>query len=235
MTDKIQSRILVVEDEATLRAMLAYALQAHGFMVDVAENVEDARLIIKKNLPDLILLDWMLPNVSGVDFAAILKKKSRTCLVPIILLTAKNTETDKLKGFEVGVDDFVSKPFSTKELLARINAVLRRSGHDKKKLQISFGQLIIDTVAKRVMVEDRRLKLSPIEYKLLVFLSSHPDRAYSRDQLLSHVWGRDVYLDERTVDVQLRRLRSKLKPYGYDRLIQTVRGEGYRFSEYDES
>lgn len=235
MTDEIQSRILVVEDEATLRAMLAYALQAQGFVVDVAENVDEARLVIKKNLPDLILLDWMLPNISGVDFASILKKKTRTCLVPIILLTAKNTESDKLKGFEVGVDDFVSKPFSTKELLARIDAVLRRSGHDKKKLQLSFGQLTIDTVAKRVMVEERRLRLSPIEYKLLVFLSSHPDRAYSRDQLLSHVWGRDVYLDERTVDVQLRRLRSKLKPHGYDRLIQTVRGEGYRFSEYDES
>lgn len=234
MTDESKGRILVVEDEPTLRAMLAYALQAHGFVVDVAENTAEASLIIKKNLPDLILLDWMLPNTSGVDFAMVLKKKPRTCLVPIILLTAKNTESDKLKGFEVGVDDFVSKPFSTKVLLARIDAVLRRSGHKKQLSQMIFGRLIIDTVAKRVMVEDKRLRLSPIEYKLLVFLSSHPDRAYSRDQLLNLVWGRDVYLDERTVDVQMRRLRSKLKPYGYDRLVQTVRGEGYRFSEYDE-
>lgn len=225
-------RILIVEDEATLRSMLCYALESSGYYVDAVESVAQAKVSIEKNLPHLILLDWMLPKISGVDFAMSLKRSLRTKHVPIILLTAKAHEDDKLAGFEAGVDDYVSKPFSTKLLLARIQAVLRRSDRDQKS-QLVFGKLQVDLAAKRLLILGESLRLSPIEYKLFVFLATHPDRVYSRDQLLTFVWGRDAYLDERTVDVQLRRLRNKLRPFHYDRLIQTVRGEGYRFSEYD--
>lgn len=232
MSTEATRLILVVEDEATLRSMLCYALESSGFRVLAAENVKQATQLMAEELPHLILLDWMLPKVSGIEFAVRVKKHSRSKHIPIVLLTAKNHEEDKLKGFEVGVDDYVVKPFSTKELLARIQAVLRRSGKGQLSV-LQFDQLQIDLDAKRVRVGQQCIALSPIEYKLLVFLASNIDRVYSRDQLLDHVWGRDVYLDERTVDVQLRRLRAKLKPHGYNRLVQTVRGEGYRFSEYE--
>lgn len=225
-------KILIVEDEATLRSMLCYALESAGYDVNAVESVMHAKVCIEEQLPHLIVLDWMLPNISGVDFAMSLKRSLRTKHVPIILLTAKANEDDKLAGFEAGVDDYVIKPFSTKVLVARIQAVLRRSDRDQKS-QLVFGKLQVDLAAKRLLVSGASLRLSPIEYKLFVFLATHPDRVYSRDQLLTFVWGADAYLDERTVDVQLRRLRNKLRPFQYDRLIQTVRGEGYRFSEYD--
>jgi two-component system phosphate regulon response regulator PhoB len=222
--------ILVVEDEAPIREMLAFTIGQAGFQVREAADAPEAHRRIAEQVPDLILLDWMLPGVSGVEFARHLKKNDLTRRIPIIMLTARGEESDRLRGFEVGADDYVTKPFSTRELSARIKAVLRRSTPDGEEERIEVNGLVLDTAGHRVSAQGREIHLGPTEFRLLHFLMSHAERAFSRDQLLDRVWGMNVYVEDRTVDVYIRRLRKVLAPFGYDALIQTVRGLGYRLS-----
>ena len=225
--------ILVVEDEDAIRGMLMMVLDQAGFMPIAAADAEDAQKILNENLPDLILLDWMLPGISGVEWARRLKKEPIYRDIPIILLTARGEEEDKVRGLEIGADDYVSKPFSPKELVARIRAVLRRSGKIQGQSQITLGDLILDTEQHRLSIGDKQLEVSPTEFRLMHFFMSHPDKVYSRTQLLDQVWGRSVYIEERTIDVHIRRLRKILEEYGREDLVQTVRGFGYRFSLVD--
>lgn len=223
--------ILIIEDELSIRTMLRYALEMAQFKVSEAENAKQAQQILSsKDIPDLILLDWMLPKTTGVEFTKRLKQNKVTSNVPIIMLTAKAEEENKILGLEAGADDYVTKPFSPRELIARIRAVLRRGALEIVQGLIQVQSLQIDTQSQRVMIGDQVVKLGPLEYRLLVFFATHLDRVFSRDELLSHVWGSDVYVDERTVDVHIRRLRKQLKPEDYDKMIQTVHGSGYRFS-----
>jgi len=223
-----QAHILVVEDEAAIREMLQLPLNKAGFVVEEAGDVYQAKNLIFNRSPELILLDWMLPDISGIEFARQLKKDSKTQEIPIIILTARGEEEDKIRGFEVGADDYVTKPFSPRELIARVKAVMRRvSTHDE---QLLAKDLKLDSTKHRVTVGDHELRIGPTEFRLLQFFLQHPGRAYSRDQVLDRVWGTNVYIEERTVDVHIRRLRKTLAPYGYDRFVQTVRGVGYRFS-----
>ena len=223
--------ILVVEDEASIREMLRFALQRAEFGVTEAGDVPAARLKIADKHPDLILLDWMLPGVSGLEYARELKGSAVTRDIPIIMVTARAEEEDRVRGLNLGCDDYVSKPFSFPELIARINAVLRRTvpGGEAERLQIDG--LGVDAASQRVTARGHPVHLGPTEYKLLHFFASHPERVYTREQVLDRVWGHNVYVEERTVDVHIRRLRKALEPFGYDGLIQTVRGTGYRFSE----
>jgi two-component system phosphate regulon response regulator PhoB len=222
--------ILVVEDEAPIREMVAFAIGQVGFQVREAADAPEARRRIADQVPDLILLDWMLPGVSGVEFARSLKKDDLTRRVPIIMLTARGEESDRLRGFEVGADDYVTKPFSTRELSARIKAVLRRSTPDGEDERIEVNGLVLDTAGHRVSAQGKEIHMGPTEFRLLHFLMAHAERAFSRDQLLDRVWGMNVYVEDRTVDVYVLRLRKVLAPFGYDALIQTVRGLGYRLS-----
>jgi len=222
--------ILVVEDEAPIREMVAFAIGRVGFQVREAADAPAARRRIAEQVPDLILLDWMLPGVSGVEFARSLKKDDLTRRVPIIMLTARGDESDRLRGFEVGADDYVTKPFSTRELSARIKAVLRRSTPDGEDERIEVNGLLLDTAGHRVSAQGEEIHMGPTEFRLLHFLMAHAERAFSRDQLLDRVWGVNVYVEDRTVDVYILRLRKVLAPFGYDALIQTVRGLGYRLS-----
>jgi two-component system phosphate regulon response regulator PhoB len=180
--------------------------------------------------PDLILLDWMLPGISGVDFARRLKRDPKTCGIPIIMLTARGSENDKVKGLDTGADDFITKPFSTRELLARVRAVMRRSQTGGEQDVIEMGAIKLDSQTHRVLANNRPVELSPTEFRLLQFFITHPERVYSRNQLLDSVWGNHAYIEERTVDVHIRRLRKLLEPYGCEAYIQTVRSVGYRFS-----
>jgi len=223
------STVLIVDDEPAIRQMLGFALAGAGFRFQEAANAEEAVTSIQHASPDLILLDWMLPNVSGIDLARRLKRAPETQEIPIIMLTARGEETDKVKGLEVGADDYVTKPFSTRELVARIKAVLRRSAA-KEEESVEVDGLSLDTTIHRVTARGTPLELSPMEFRLLHFFMTHRERVYSRNQLLDHVWGNNVYIEERTVDVHIRRLRKMLAPQGYDRYIQTVRSVGYRFS-----
>ncbi len=222
--------ILVVEDEDAIRGMLMMVLEQAGFMPIAAADAEDAQKVLDDKLPDLILLDWMLPGISGVEWARRLKKEPIYRDIPIILLTARGEEEDKVRGLEIGADDYVSKPFSPKELVARIRAVLRRSGKIQGQAQITLGDLILDTEQHRLSIGDKQLEVSPTEFRLMHFFMTHPDKVYSRTQLLDQVWGRSVYIEERTIDVHIRRLRKILEEYGREDLVQTVRGFGYRFS-----
>ncbi|MGH8654319.1 MAG: phosphate regulon transcriptional regulator PhoB [Gammaproteobacteria bacterium] len=222
--------ILVVDDEPAIRQMLGFALSNEGYKCEEAGNTEEAQAILTQQLPELILLDWMLPGISGVDFARRLKRNPSTREVPIIMLTAKGEEADRIKGLEVGADDYVTKPFSTKELIARIRAVLRRATPRQAEGAVEVDGLRVDTETHRVTVTGNPLELSPTEFRLLHFFVTHPERVHTRPQLLDRVWGDNVYIEERTVDVHIRRLRKILAPHGYDRLIQTVRSIGYRFS-----
>jgi two-component system phosphate regulon response regulator PhoB len=222
--------ILVVEDEDAIRGMLMMVLEQAGFMPFAAADAEDAQKVLGDKLPDLILLDWMLPGISGVEWARRLKKEPIYRDIPIILLTARGEEEDKVRGLEIGADDYVSKPFSPKELVARIRAVLRRSGKIQGQAQITLGDLILDTEQHRLSIGDKQLEVSPTEFRLMHFFMTHPDKVYSRTQLLDQVWGRSVYIEERTIDVHIRRLRKILEEYGREDLVQTVRGFGYRFS-----
>ncbi|MCH9769990.1 MAG: phosphate regulon transcriptional regulator PhoB [Gammaproteobacteria bacterium] len=222
--------ILIVEDEPAIRAMLCYALEPAGFSVQEAGDVSVAEILIAEKIPDLILLDWMLPQQSGIEFTKHLKQKRLTENIPIIMLTAKAEEENKVLGLEVGADDYIVKPFSPRELIARIHAVLRRGPLEHPDGTIRFDGLSIDTRSQRVSIDDQPLKLNPLEYRLLCFLLSHQDRVYTRDALLTHVWGGDSYIDERTVDVHVRRLRKRLEASGYSQFVQTVHGTGYRFS-----
>ncbi len=225
-----EQTILIVDDEHAIREMVDFALTRAGYQVVGAEDATSALSAIAQSRPDLILLDWMLPDISGVDLARRLKKEELYQEIPIIMLTARVEEQDKVRGLEVGADDYVTKPFSTRELVARIKAVLRRTHPAEKDESLNVGQLVIDPGSHRVHVSGSELHLGPTEYRLLYFLMSHPDRVYSRAQLLDRVWGQNTFIEDRTVDVHVRRLRKILSESGYDHLIQTVRGAGYRFS-----
>jgi len=225
--------ILVVEDEDAIREMLMMVLGQASFLPVAAADAEEAQKALDDNLPDLILLDWMLPGISGVEWARRLKKEPIYRDIPLILLTARGEEEDKVRGLEIGADDYITKPFSPKELVARIRAVLRRSGKIQGQAQITLGDLILDTEQHRLSVGDKQLEVSPTEFRLMHFFMTHPDKVYSRTQLLDQVWGRSVYIEERTIDVHIRRLRKILEEYGREDLVQTVRGFGYRFSLMD--
>ena len=225
--------ILVVEDEDAIRGMLMMVLEQAGFMPIAAADAEDAQKILDDKLPDLILLDWMLPGISGAEWARRLKKEAQYQEVPIILLTARGEEEDKVRGLEIGADDYMTKPFSPKELIARIRAVLRRSGKAQGQPQIVMGDFLLDTEQHRLSINDRPVEVSPTEFRLMHFFMTHPNKVYSRSQLLDQVWGRSVYIEERTIDVHIRRLRKILEEYGREDVVQTVRGFGYRFSLVD--
>jgi two-component system phosphate regulon response regulator PhoB len=224
--------VLVVEDEDAIREMLVLVLEQADFAVQAVADTQQALASLTAQLPDLILLDWMLPGMSGVDWARRLKRDSSYGDIPIILVTARGEEEDKIRGLDVGADDYVAKPFSPRELVARIRAVLRRSGRLVKTTgKIQLGGVTLDADGHRVTVGDRDLAVSPTEYRLLEFFLTHPGKVYSRTQLLDQVWGRSAYIEERTVDVHIRRLRKILAEHGREDLVQTVRGFGYRFSE----
>ena len=223
--------ILVVEDEAPIRDMLRFALQRAQFLVSEAGDAQAARLRMAEARPDLILMDWMLPGVSGIELSRELKGNALTKDIPIIMLTARAEEEDKVRGLNLGCDDYVAKPFSLPELVARIKAVLRRSLPGGLEEKLTVSGLEVDAASQRVTAKGEPVRLGPTEYRLLQFFLSHPDRVYTREQVLDRVWGQNVYVEERTVDVHIRRLRKALAPFGYDALIQTVRGSGYRFSE----
>ncbi len=222
--------ILIVEDERPVREMVAFGLRRAGFEIAEAGNCRDARSRIAERRPDLILLDWMLPEMSGLEFTRALKRDDTTDDIPIIMLTARVDQGDKIAGLESGADDYVTKPFSSRELLARIKAVLRRASPGAGEERVRHDGLVLDMAAHRVTADDQRVDLGPTEYRLLRFFMTHPERVYSRAQLLDRVWGANVYVEERTVDVHIRRLRKALGATGFDRFIQTVRGAGYRFS-----
>lgn len=226
----MKGKILIVEDESAIREMLGYTLMKEGYACEDAADIEQARAIIEKSRPDLILLDWMLPGISGIDFARRLRGDTETHSIPIIMLTARGEEADKVRGLDTGVDDYVTKPFSTRELLARMRAVLRRYSNEEQQGVIEIGGLVLDPETYRVSAGEQNIEISPTEFKLLHFFITHPERVYTRAQLLDHVWGQNVYVEERTVDVHIRRMRKTLEPYGFDRFIQTVRSVGYRFS-----
>lgn len=225
--------ILVVEDEPAIQALIAANLRRHSHQVVAALDAETALRQINDALPDLILLDWMLPGMSGLELARRLRADARTKGVPIIMLTARGEERDKVMGLESGADDYVTKPFSPRELLARIQAVLRRGRPQASENVIEAGGLTLDPASHRVMAAGTTVSLGPTEFRLLHFLMAHPERVHSRDQLLDQVWGDHVFVEERTVDVHIRRLRAALESSGLDRLVQTVRGSGYRFSVTD--
>ena len=226
----MQKHILIVDDEPAIRDMVAFALRKAGMQTLHAGDARAAKAVIGDQVPDLILLDWMLPGMSGLELARRLRHESRTAEVPIIMLTARGEEMDRVNGLEAGVDDYVVKPFSTRELIARIKAVLRRAQGDDGTGSVELGGLRIDGPAHRVYVAGTQIEIGPTEYRLLHFFMTHPERVYSRAQLLDHVWGASVYVEERTVDVHIRRLRKTLEPFGLDAMVQTVRGAGYRFS-----
>lgn len=223
-------RILLVEDEAPVRELLSTTLASEGFHVDEAEDAESAEQLLDGILPSLILLDWMLPGKNGLEFTRRLKKDNLFREIPIIMLTARGEEEYKISGLEAGVDDYVTKPFSTRELLARVRAVLRRSGADGEDVLEAPGDLKMDLGRHCVTAGAVNVAMGPTEFRLLHFFMTHPERVYSRDQLLDRVWGRSTYIEERTVDVHIRRLRKALEDTGHASLIQTVRGVGYRFS-----
>ena len=228
--DAMKAKILIIEDEAAIREMLGYALMKEGYEFQEAGDAEQARPLLAQQQPDLILLDWMLPGVSGVDYARRLRNDPDTRDIPIIMLTARAEEGDKIRALDTGADDYVTKPFSTRELLARIRAVLRRQGSDRVQGMVSANGLVLDPDTFRVMADGQGVSISPTEFRLLHFFITHPERVYTRAQLLDQVWGQNVFVEERTVDVHIRRLRKTLSPFGYDRYIQTVRSVGYRFS-----
>ncbi len=223
--------VLVVEDEEAIREMLTMVLEQASFTVNSATDAQMAMHLLKENKTDLILLDWMLPGISGVEWARRLKKDESHAEIPIILLTARGEEEDKVKGLDVGADDYITKPFSPRELIARIRAVLRRTGKYGKGGKLELGGISLDIEQHRITVGETELSVSPTEFRLLEFFLSHPGRVYSRTQLLDQVWGRSTYIEERTVDVHIRRLRKILAEHQREDLIQTVRGFGYRFSE----
>jgi two-component system phosphate regulon response regulator PhoB len=230
MVESMARRILVVEDEAPIRDMLCFVLEQNGYQTSTAEDVEQALALLIEPYPDLVLLDWMLPGGSGIQIAKKMKQHELTRQIPIIMITARGEEEDKVKGLEVGADDYVTKPFSPKELMARIKAVIRRVSPTSLDDVIEVQGLKLDPVSHRVSAKDDALDMGPTEFRLLHFFMTHPERVYSREQLLDNVWGTNVYVEDRTVDVHIRRLRKAISLAGHDKLIQTVRGSGYRFS-----
>ena len=226
----MSATILLVEDEPGIQELVKFNLQQAGHAVIGALNAEQALSTIRETLPDLILLDWMLPGMSGIELAKRIRADSRTSSVPIIMLTARGEEQDKIAGLDTGADDYVTKPFSPRELIARIKALLRRRAPQMTEDAVETGGLRLDPMSHRVTGNDQPLQLGPTEFRLLHYLMTHPERVYSRAQLLDQVWGDHVFVEERTVDVHIRRLRRALEPTRHDYLIQTVRGAGYRFS-----
>lgn len=223
-------KILVVEDEVAIRDMLNFTLTSAGYEVVEAPNAERGWDLLVEQKPDCVLLDWMLPGVTGVALAQRIRQDNDIGHVPIIMLTARGEENDQVQGFEAGADDYVVKPFSPKALVARIKALLRRKFPvEGEKTQVSFGELLLDLTSYRFTIKDQEVKLGPTEFKLIHFFMTHADRVYTRLQLLDHVWGENVVVEERTVDVHIRRLRKQLAPLGAENYIQTVRGAGYRF------
>ncbi|HEX7080852.1 MAG TPA: phosphate regulon transcriptional regulator PhoB [Gammaproteobacteria bacterium] len=222
-------RALIVEDEQPIRDLLAHALGRAGYTVVAGATGAEARAAIVDRYPDVIVMDWMLPDVSGLELTRQLKRDPATREIPIIMLTARAQEDDRVAGLEGGADDYVVKPFSPRELVARIRAVMRRGSPAEDEV-VTVGDLQLDTAQHRVTAGGEEIALAPAEFRLLRFFMEHPDRVYSRAQVLDRVWGGNVYIEERTVDVHVRRLRQALTPYGYDKLIRTVRGAGYRFS-----
>lgn len=226
----MSKRVLLVEDEAPIREMLEFVLEQSGFETTQAEDYQIALDMVKEPYPDLILLDWMLPGGSGVQLAKKLKQHEFTRDIPIIMLTARGEEEDKVRGLDAGADDYITKPFSPKELVARIKAVMRRVTPTSAEEPIAFNGLNLDPVSHRVTANSEPLDMGPTEFKLLHFFMTHAERVYSREQLLDNVWGTNVYVEDRTVDVHIRRLRKAIAKFGHDNMIQTVRGAGYRFS-----
>ncbi|PUB89430.1 MAG: phosphate regulon transcriptional regulatory protein PhoB [gamma proteobacterium symbiont of Ctena orbiculata] len=224
-------RILAVDDEPAVGEMLRFILEQDGFQADFVEDAIQAINQIRKAKPDLILLDWMLPGMSGLELADRLKKDRETSSIPIIMLTAKGEEDDKVRGLDIGAEDYVTKPFSARELLARIRSILRRVSPLLAGDLLECGGLTLDPVSHRITSDGDDVDLGPTEFRLLHFFMSHRERVFTRGQLLDQVWGTNVYIEERTVDVHIRRLRKALEPTGKDKLLQTVRGAGYRFSD----
>ncbi|MDD5404117.1 MAG: phosphate regulon transcriptional regulator PhoB [Sulfuricella sp.] len=225
------ANILIVEDEPAIQELLVFNLQQAGHHAISAASAEQAYTLLRDALPDLILLDWMLPGMSGIEFARRVKAEAYTKAIPIIMLTARGEEQDKIAGFETGADDYITKPFSPRELMARIKAVLRRRAPQMTDDPVESGGLRLDPAAHRVTGGGRPIELGPTEFRLLHFLMTHADRVHSRGQLLDQVWGSQVFVEDRTVDVHIRRLRRALEETGHEHLVQTVRGSGYRFSE----
>ncbi|MBI0408774.1 MAG: phosphate regulon transcriptional regulator PhoB [Nitrosospira sp.] len=223
--------ILVVEDEPAIQELISYSLQQAGYVVFCAEDAEQAMSVVNEALPALMLLDWMLPGMSGVEFARVLRRAARTKTIPIIMLTARAEESDKIAGLEIGADDYITKPFSPRELIARIKAVLRRRLPEISDDMIEIGGLKLVPSTHRITVNDQEVALGPTEFRLLHFLMSHSERVHTRSQLLDGVWGDHVFVEDRTVDVHIRRLRKALEIVAKDDLIQTVRGSGYRLSD----
>ncbi|MCX7065370.1 MAG: phosphate regulon transcriptional regulator PhoB [Proteobacteria bacterium] len=221
--------VMLVEDEPEIREMLSFALTRAGFTTVGAASAEEALQLLDGPLPGVLIIDWMLPGASGIELARRLRRDELFAELPLIMLTARGEEADKLKGFESGIDDYITKPFSPKELIARIRALQRRSGGTVDG-RLTIGDLTVDLKSHRLTIGDTPIHLGPTEFRLLTFLMQHPDRAFDRAQLLDRVWGRSVYVEERTVDVHVLRLRRALKPCQLDGLIETVRGVGYRLS-----
>lgn len=222
--------ILVVDDETPIREMLVISLEAAGYNVLQAENAKNAHSLVLDKHPDLILLDWMMPVTTGLELLRRLKRDEMTDHIPVIMLTAKAEESSKISGLDSGADDYIAKPFSPRELLSRVKAILRRVSREELKDTIVVGDLEFDPLEHRISIAGNLINLAPTEFRLLQFFLTHQERVYSRDQILDYVWGKNVYLDERTVDVHIRRLRKAISVAGHDEYVQTVRGAGYRFS-----
>lgn len=226
----MQKTILVIEDEAAIREMIAFTLENEGYRVIGAENAQVARQAIGLSKPDLMLVDWMLPGISGLELVRGFRRSAATRTVPIIMLTARSDENDRVDGLDSGADDYITKPFSTRELLSRISALLRRAkAFEDSTEPLLAGEIKLDPVAQELTIGGKSVKPGPTEYRLLLFLMQHPNRVYSRSQLLDYVWGENIYIEERTVDVHILRLRKLLKQSSVDHMLQTVRGSGYRF------
>lgn len=226
-----RKKVLIVDDEPAIRDMLKVALEIADFDCIEAKNAYEAQIAITDQRPDLVLLDWMMPEVSGLELLRRWRQHEETASIPVIMLTAKAEEENTVRGLDTGADDYIAKPFSPRELASRIKALLRRAQPESAEDLIQVADLSIDPVSRRVSIRDQVISLGPTEYRLLEFFMTHQDRAFTREQLLNNVWGSNVYIDERTIDVHIRRLRKALSIEGYEDTIQTVRGFGYRFSK----
>ena len=224
-----ETTVLIVEDEAAIREMVGFALRRAGHKLLEASTGREGEIIVAERRPDIILLDWMLPDTSGIELLRRFRRNDITAQLPVIMLTARVQEDDKVLGLDAGADDYLTKPFSTKELLARIRVIMRRHAISENK-ELRAADLVLDKTSPRISYRQQQISAGPTEFKLLEFFMAHPNRVYSRIQLLDHIWGQDSYVEDRTVDVHVLRLRKILKPFGCDTLIQTIRGAGYRFS-----
>ncbi len=225
------ANILIVEDESSILELISLNLHQAGFNPIRAISAEYANNLVKETIPDLIVLDWMLPGMDGIEFAKRLRANSETKNIPIIMLTAKSDEDNKIKGLDVGADDYLTKPFSPRELIARIKALLRRRSPELINEPITIDGLVLDPSSHKIQANNKNINIGPTEFKLLHFFMKNTDRVYSRNQILDKVWGNNSVIDDRTVDVHIKRLRKSLNHSGYDKLIQTVHGTGYRFSK----